>query len=224
MNKRKIAISVGILAILVVIAFVFNYITKPKILAQSYEKPVAVANFDEQYDVIVIGGEPEGVAAAVMAARSGSKTLLIEKRDDLGGLFTFGMLNFLDIPKSKSTRHLSRGVYKEWHALVGKDNAFHIEDAKAAFKQLVYAEENLTLSVSTTVEQTILTGNTLSGVKIKNANGTYTVKGKAFIDATQDADIAVMANVTYFVGGKDIGIEDKKMAVTLMLHLKIKIM
>ena len=155
-----------------------------------------------------------------MAARSGSKTLLIEKREDLGGLFTFGMLNFLDIPKSKSTRQISRGIYKEWHALVGKDNAFNIEDAKAAFKQLVFAEENLTLSVGTTVEETLLTGNTLTGVKVKNANGTYIVNGKAFIDATQDADIAVMANVPYFVGGKDIGIEDKKMAVTLMLHLK----
>ena len=220
MNKRKIAITIGILAILVIIAFIIKYITEPKVMAQSYEKPVAVTDFDEQYDVIVIGGEPEGVAAAVMAARSGSKTLLIEKREDLGGLFTFGMLNFLDIPKSKSTRHLSRGIYKEWHALVGKDNAFHIEDAKAAFKQLVYAEANLTLSVSTTVEQTILTGNTLTGLKLKNANGTYTVNGKAFIDATQDADIAVMANVPYFVGGKDIGIEDKKMAVTLMLHVK----
>ncbi|AWE06336.1 FAD-dependent oxidoreductase [Lysinibacillus sp. 2017] len=220
MNKRKIVITIGTLASLVVIALIINYITKPKIMAQSYEKPVAIGNLEAQYDVIVIGGEPEGVAAAVMAARSGSKTLLIEKREDLGGLFTFGMLNFLDIPKSKSTRQISRGIYKEWHALVGKDNAFNIEDAKAAFKQLVFAEENLTLSVSTTVEEILLTGNTLTGVKVKNANGTYIVKGKAFIDATQDADIAVMANVPYFVGGKDIGIEDKKMAVTLMLHLK----
>ena len=220
MNKRKIAITIGFLASLVVIALVIKYITEPKIMAQSYEKPVAVQNFDEQYDVSVIGGEPEGVAAAVVAARSGSKTLLIEKREDLGGLFTFGMLNFLDIPKSKSTRHLSRGIYKEWHALVGNDNSFNIEDAKAAFKQLVFAEENLTLSVNTSVEEAILTGTTLTDVKIKNVNGTYTVKGSAFIDATQDADIAVMANVPHFIGGKDIGIEDKKMAVTLMLHLR----
>ena len=146
MNKRKIAITIGILTSLVVIAFIIKYITEPEIMAQSYEKPVAVDNFEEQYDVIVIGGEPEGVAAAVMAARSGSKTLLIEKREDLGGLFTFGMLNFLDIPKSKSTRQISRGIYKEWHALVGKDNAFHIEDAKAAFKQLfseIYIAEGM---------------------------------------------------------------------------------
>ena len=33
-------------------------------------------------------GEPEGVAAAVAAARSGSKTLLIEHRDGLGGFYS----------------------------------------------------------------------------------------------------------------------------------------
>ena len=210
----------GALACLVIIAFAIKMVTTPKLLAESFEKPETVESFDEQYDVIVIGGEPEGVAAAVMAARSGSKTLLIEKREDLGGLFTFGIMNFLDIPQSPETRHISRGIFKEWHALVGKDNGFNIEEAKAAFKQLVFAEENLTLSVSTTVEQTILTGNTLTGVNIRNDHGTYIVNAKAFIDATQDADIAVMANVPYFVGGQDIGIEDKKMAVTLMLHLK----
>ena len=53
----------------------------------------------KEYDVIVIGGEPEGVAAAVSAARNGAKTLLVEKREELGGLFTYGMLNFLDIPQ-----------------------------------------------------------------------------------------------------------------------------
>ena len=54
---------------------------------------------------------------------------------------------------------------------------------------------------------------------MKNEHGDYTVKGKAFIDATQDADFAAMSNVPNFVGGEDIGIKDKKMAVTLMIHL-----
>ena len=55
MNKRKIAITIGTLASLVVIALIINYITKPKIMAQSYEKPVAIGNLEAQYDVIVIG-------------------------------------------------------------------------------------------------------------------------------------------------------------------------
>lgn len=44
-----------------------------------------------RYDVVVVGGQPEGVAAAVSAARQGVKVLLVEKRDGLGGfLLTAG--------------------------------------------------------------------------------------------------------------------------------------
>ena len=39
----------------------------------------------EQYQVIVIGGGPAGVAAAISAARLGQKTLLIEAGNALGG-------------------------------------------------------------------------------------------------------------------------------------------
>lgn len=220
MKNKKRLIAFTIIAAMILVAYVIYFITKPKLLKQSYETPVTLQTFDNEYDVIVIGGEPEGVAAAVMAARSGSKTLLIEKREDLGGLYTFGMLNFLDIPKSENQRNISRGVFKDWHDLVGNGNGFDIEDAKAAFKQLVYAEENLTLAVNTTVNNPVMHDQTVTGIEVENQYGAFQISGKVVIDATQDADFAVMAQAPYFVGGKDIGIEDKKMAVTLMLHLK----
>ena len=48
------------------------------------------------YDVVVVGGDPEGVAAAVAAARSGRQTLLVDTRLELGGLMTRGWPNSLD--------------------------------------------------------------------------------------------------------------------------------
>lgn len=175
---------------------------------------------DGQYDVIVIGGEPEGVAAAVSAARNGAKTLLVERRDDLGGLFTYAMLNFLDIPQGENNESVSKGIFQEWHALVGGGSAFGIEEAKKAFRQLVEGEPNLTLLTETTVEKSMVENNQVTAVELKNEKGTFTVQGDSFIDATQDADFAVMSNAPYFVGGEDIGIKDKKMSVTLMIHLK----
>ncbi len=68
----------------------------------------------ERYDVIVIGGEPEGVAAAVSAARNGSKVLLIDSRSKLGGLLTVSEMNVIDIAKNFKNEETSLGIFKEF--------------------------------------------------------------------------------------------------------------
>ncbi|MFT9487201.1 MAG: FAD-dependent oxidoreductase [Tepidibacillus sp.] len=60
-----------------------------------------------EYDVIVIGVEVEGIAAAIAVARNGADSLFIEKRDGLGGLFTYGRLNQL---RSMLYRFLAKTV------------------------------------------------------------------------------------------------------------------
>ena len=225
MTKRKFWIPAVIIIMLTAGYLVYKFIYEKKnesivTVSTTYENPVAIKSFENEYDVIVVGGEPEGVAAAVSAARNGAKTLLIESRKELGGLFTYGMLNFLDIPQGEDGKSVSRGIYDEWYELIGGGNAFGIEEAKVAFKYLVDNEPNLTLSTSTKVGESVLEGNQVAEIKVSNEHGDFNIKGKTFIDATQDADFAKMSNAPYFVGGEDIGIKDKKMAVTLMLHLK----
>ena len=173
----------------------------------------------EEVDVVVVGGEPEGVAAAISAARNGASVILIEHREELGGLFTYGMLNFLDIPQGPDGQSVSRGIFEEWHTLVGKQSAFDVELAKQVFRKMVEAEKNITLLTETNVVSVQKEGNQVVGLTYKNEAGEFNVKASSFIDATQDADFAVMSGAPYFIGGEDIGIEDKKMAVTLMLHL-----
>ena len=50
---------------------------------------------DESYaaQVTVVGGGPAGICAAIAAARSGAKTLLIESGSCLGGMATLGQVN-----------------------------------------------------------------------------------------------------------------------------------
>lgn len=179
-----------------------------------------ISDLLDAYDVIVVGGEPEGVSAAVSAARNGAKTLLIEEREDLGGLFTYGMLNFLDIPQGKDQYSVSQGIFAEWHELVGGMSTFGIEEAKKAFSKLVNQEENLTLITNTKVIDVQVDSGVVSDIILSKENEEISLSASRFIDATQDADFAVMANAPYFIGGEDIGVENKKMAVTLMLHLK----
>ncbi|MDZ4199917.1 MAG: FAD-dependent oxidoreductase [Kiritimatiellia bacterium] len=48
----------------------------------------------EAFDVVVIGGGPAGVPAAIQAARAGAKTLLVERTGMLGGTTTVGGVSF----------------------------------------------------------------------------------------------------------------------------------
>jgi hypothetical protein len=48
-----------------------------------------------EVDVIVVGGGPGGIAAAVSAARGGAETILLERYGHLGGMATGGLVNII---------------------------------------------------------------------------------------------------------------------------------
>ncbi|NSL53324.1 FAD-dependent oxidoreductase [Calidifontibacillus erzurumensis] len=181
---------------------------------------VAAAAEKVNYDVIVIGGEPEGIAAALSAARSGAKTLLIEERDGLGGLFTYGMMNFLDFPKDRSGKMATKGIFQEWHRKVGGGLSFVPEKAGAVFLEMVKQQPNLYLSLNTKVVKAIVEDSKIKSIVIDTKGYKKELRSHTYIDATQDADFAVLSGVPYFLGAADVGFEDKQMAVTLMIHLQ----
>lgn len=213
---RNGAIVVCIILVAIAIKKIYPYST---MVAKSDIEPYVKPEIQEQYDVIVVGGEPEGVAAAVSAAKNGSKTLLIEHRDSLGGLFTHGALNFLDVSKDIKGNWANEGIFSEWFKLTGSQIGFDLHVAEMAFMKLVQDQKNITLSLNTKLNDVVMNNNSLSGVVLTDETGKQrTVSAKRFIDATQDGDLAVAANAPFFKGGADIGLEDRKMAVTLMMH------
>lgn len=69
------------------------------------------------YDVIVAGGGVSGVAAALAAARAGSRVLLLEKQTWLGGLATTGLINYW-VPLCNGRGHwIVRGMAREFFEL-----------------------------------------------------------------------------------------------------------
>lgn len=173
---------------------------------------------DHDYDVIVIGGEPEGVAAAVSAARNGMKTLLVENDQALGGLMTLGELNFIDMCNGRDGTLLTQGIFEEFYNAVD-GSAFDITKAKNTFLAMVTNEENLTLRLGCDVVAPVMNGNTIIGITARENGGTVTYLGKRVIDATVDADIAAASGVPYTFAGEDIGEKDRQMGVTLVFEL-----
>lgn len=170
------------------------------------------------YDVIVVGGDPEGVCAAVSSARSGLKTLLIEDDEALGGLMTLGKLNFIDICESRDGSILTQGLFMEFYDAVG-GTAFDVETAKQFFYDWVVNEKNATLKLNTEFIKPVMDGDTIVGVVVEENGDQATYTASRIIDATVDADVAAAAGAPYTVAGEDIGEKERHMGVTLVFEL-----
>lgn len=171
------------------------------------------------YDVIVVGGDPEGVCAAVSAARNGLKTLLVEDDEALGGLMTLGKLNFIDICESRDGSILTQGMFMEFYNAVG-GTAFDVEKAKSFFYEMVTSEPNATLLLNTPFVEPVMEGSQIVGVVVEENGQQVTYKAGRIIDATVDADVAAAAGVPYTIAGEDIGEKERHMGVTLVFELR----
>lgn len=173
---------------------------------------------DTTYDVIVVGTEPEGVAAAVSAARNGMKTLLLGEDQALGGLMTIGELNFIDMCESRDGTLLTQGFFKEFYDAVG-GSAFDIVEARNYFLQVATDEPMLTLRTENAFQAPIMDGAAICGVRTLENGVNREYYASRIIDATVDADVAAVAGVPYTYAGEDIGEKDRQMGVTLVFEL-----
>ncbi|MBP1997087.1 FAD-dependent oxidoreductase [Paenibacillus eucommiae] len=201
---------------------------------QELTKVNSVDKLQESYDLIVVGTDPEGISAAVSGARNGLKTLLVDGRDReiLGGLMTIGWLNSIDMnwvkPKKslsgKEQAHLNQGIFTEWYKQV-EGHSFDVTTAANVFNKLVSAEGNIDIYMkSEAIEPIIKKGDhsvLIEGVAITDKDGKkHNILAKAVIDATQDADIAAAAGVSFTIGREDLGDKESSMAVTAVFRLK----
>ena len=81
----------------------------PKTLTE----PAREVRIWKEADVVVVGGGPGGVGAAVSAARSGAKTVLIERYGHLGGMATGGLVNIIPNMSDWSGRQHVFGISQE---------------------------------------------------------------------------------------------------------------
>ena len=174
---------------------------------------------DSDYDVIVVGSDPEGIAAALSAARNGMKTLLLSKDSTPGGLYTLGALNFIDVPETRDGTLLVGGIYEEFVNAVG-GSGFDIVNAANVFNDMLTAEDNLTVRYGAKFQEPVMNGNTITGVTVlEEGDMLVTYNASYIIDATQDGDVAAAAGAPYTYAGEDIGERDREMGVTLVFRV-----
>lgn len=171
------------------------------------------ARMKNKYDIIVVGGGFAGAAAAISACRRGKSVLLIEKYNCMGGAACYDLVNpFMPYmttdPESGDRIDLSCGLFTE---IVDRLRA--LGGARNEKRSLPFNEEVLkyllnTMAIESGVEllyQTYVTdvrkeGDKINAVKISNVSGNSEIEADCFIDATGDANLAVMAGCPYRLG------------------------
>ena len=161
------------------------------------------------FEVIVIGSEPEGITAAVAAAQTGARTLLVTEDARVGGLFILGGLNTLDL---RAHALVQRGLFERWWSRVGRGAAFDTGRAEGAFAALLRAA-GVTVKVSAPPLTPLIQQSRVVGVRV----GNETVAAKQVIDATANGDFAAAADAAYTFGFSALGVA-ARMADTLVFR------
>ncbi len=168
-------------------------------------------------DLIVFSAEPEGVIAAVAAAREGKDVTLLMTREKPGGLMTYAALNFLDLNYDSRSRNINHGIFSEWHQKLGSSISFSPQKAEMAFKEMLAAEAKISIISSVKLQSVKLKQDRIDYLKIEKDGKVYNLSADFYLDASQDGDLAAAAGEDYFIGTADINLKNSWMASTQIL-------
>ena len=195
----------------------------------SYTKDVPVA---AETDVLVVGGGPAGIAAAVASGRTGAKTVLVERFGFLGGNATAGLVGpFMTSYSQDGKIQLIKGVFEELveraEALGGAIHPREVEGGSEYAGFITYGHHRVTpfdpeavklvaaemcleagveLRLHTFVVDTLVEHGGVAGVLVASKSGLEAIRSKVTVDCSADADVAARAGVPFHQGREEDGL------------------
>lgn len=162
---------------------------------------------ENQYDVIVAGGGPSGIAAAVSSARLGVRTLLLERYGIVGGMMTSGYVNpILGLAEPGTMRdEVLDMLGATWiETRNGKEMSVDTEQAKYLLLKFL-KDAGVEIALQTPVVDVIKENNALKGVVVSTQSGLKTIFGRVIVDATGDGMVAALSGAEWEMGREQDG-------------------
>jgi hypothetical protein len=162
-----------------------------------------------QADVLVCGGGPAGVTAALTAARCGARTILLEVAGCLGGTWTAGAVGWIIDAANKPgiMREITTTLEQRGARGFGgeRDYAYDPEALKLLLEELCLAT-HVQVQLHTRVVAAVKdNSNRLSLVITESKSGRQAWAAQVFIDATGDGDLAAQSGCGFDLGREGSG-------------------
>jgi hypothetical protein len=171
----------------------------PALPFKTIEEPARQIPLYGEYEVVILGGGPAGIAAAIAAARAGCRTLLVERYGFLGGMGTAaGVTNFCGLHANVhgGMHRVVQGIASELLARIdrlGGLNAPHLILGK------IFAQAYDTAAYKIAAAE-LLDERCIHALLVETKAGRQAIRAELFIDCSGDGDLAAWAGAPFEVG------------------------
>lgn len=172
-------------------------------------------------DVIVCGGGPAGIAAALNAARNGVSTMLIESAGCLGGIWSTGLLSWLIDCSNKSgfikeiqADMIERGVAQDFAETCGTISC-DPEFMKCLMEKKCL-DAGVDILLHTRVCSAVVKDDNITHVVTESKSGRQAYAGKIFIDCTGDGDLGALAGCGFDFGSPNGGLTQPMSLIAML--------
>ncbi|HWL52284.1 MAG TPA: FAD-dependent oxidoreductase [Chthoniobacteraceae bacterium] len=183
------------------------------------EEPARRLPVAATHDVVVCGGGPAGVAAAIAAARAGADTCLVEAQGCLGGVWTSGLLSIiLDGSNKTGLMPELRERLRAMGAIQPDRDLYEAEAMKVLLEELCESA-GVKVRLYTRLAAAQTQDRRLRHLILEAKEGRFALGARQFIDTTGDGDLGAMAGCGFDLGRPQDGLTQPMTLMALIANV-----